>query len=140
MGKPFHLCGASVIVYTDHSVLLQQRRDNRCWGYHGGKVELGESVEEAAKRELFEETGLRAEDMKLFGVFSGKELHHIYPDGNEVYIIDVVFICNSFSGTLKAQKSEVLDLRWFDIGNLPENLSPPIKPALLKFAAEFERL
>jgi len=58
--KPFHLFGASVIIHKNGKILLQQRRDNKCWGYHGGRVELGEVVEEAVKRELFEETGLTA--------------------------------------------------------------------------------
>ena len=133
MSKTFQMCGTSVIIYKDKKVLLQQRKDNKCWGYHGGRVELGEIVEEAAKRELLEETGLVALSLDLFGVFSGPELHHIYPDGNEVDIIDIVFLCNDFTGTIKRQKSEVLDLQWFDIDKIPENISPPIKPALKKF-------
>ena len=133
MGKVFQMCGASVILYKDSKVLLQQRKDNKCWGYHGGRVELGECVEEAAKRELLEETGLHAENIEFFGVFSGPDLHHVYPDGNEVYIIDLVYLCNEFMGTPKCQESEVLDLQWFDFNNIPNNLSPPIKRALLKF-------
>jgi 8-oxo-dGTP pyrophosphatase MutT (NUDIX family) len=54
------IVGGSVIVHKNGKVLLQLRRDNGCWGYHGGCVELGETVEETAKRELFEETGLVA--------------------------------------------------------------------------------
>jgi len=133
MSKAFQSCGASVIIYKDKKILMQQRKDNKCWGYHGGHVELGEIVEETAKRELLEETGLTALSLELFGVFSGPELHHIYPDGNEVYIIDVVYLCDNFTGTLKKQESEVLALKWFDIDKIPANLSPPIKPALKKF-------
>ena len=126
-------CGASVIIYKDGKVLMQQRKDNKCWGYVGGYVEMGEVVEEAAKREMYEESGLVAQHLELFGVFSGPELHHTYPDGNEVHIIDIVFTCNNFTGNLKPQESEVLDLKWFDYDNIPSNLSRPIKPALMKF-------
>lgn len=98
---------------------------------------MGEIVEEAAKRELFEETGLKANSLKLFGVFSGSELHHIYPDGNEVYIIDTVYLCDDFSGAEVYQKEECLDLKWFDFNNIPKNLSPPIIPALNKFVEEY---
>ena len=136
MGKAFQLCGASVIIYRDNKVLLQKRKDNKCWGYHGGRVELAEKVEEAAKRELLEETGLTANKMELFGVFSGSELHHIYPDGNEVYIIDIVFLCNDFSGKPVFQEEECLDLQWFEFDNIPENFSPPIIPALKLFLAQ----
>lgn len=94
---------------------------------------MGEVVEEAAKREVFEETGLTIHSMRLFGVFSGPDLHHVYPDGNEVDIIDIVFACDDFSGELKRQEDEVDDLRWFAIEELPDNLSPPIKRALLQF-------
>jgi 8-oxo-dGTP pyrophosphatase MutT (NUDIX family) len=133
MGTVKQLCGASVIIYRDNQVLLQQRKDNGTWGYTGGAVETGEIVEEAAKREMFEESGLTALSLKLFGVFSGPELYHIYPDGNEVHIIDIVFTCSDFTGELKPQESEVLDLKWFNYDNIPENLSRPVKPALLKF-------
>lgn len=133
MSKVFQLCGASVIVYKDKKILLQQRTDNKCWGYHGGRIEMGERVEDAAKRELLEETGLTAQSIELFGVFSGPELYNVYPDGNEAHIIDIVFLCNDFTGTLQCQQSEVLDLKWFDIDNIPEKLSPPIVPALKKF-------
>jgi len=67
--EPRHLFGASVIVYRNDKILLQQRQDNKCWGYHGGRVEIGEIVEDAAKRELLEETGLIANTLELFGIF-----------------------------------------------------------------------
>ena len=68
--KPVLQCGASVIVINENGeLLLQKRRDNGLWGYHGGSVELDEVVEEAAARELYEETGLTAHGLELFGVF-----------------------------------------------------------------------
>ena len=125
--------GASVILEDEHGrVLLQKRADNHLWGYAGGSVELDEKVEDAAKRELFEETGLTANSLELFGVFSGKELHYIYPNGDEVSNIDVVYVCRDYCGELKRQEDEVVELKFFDYANLPEKLSPPIKPVLLK--------
>lgn len=55
--KPLLICGASVIVIHEGNILLQRRQDNGCWGYHGGCLELGEYLEDAAHRELYEETG-----------------------------------------------------------------------------------
>lgn len=126
-------CGASVIIYKDNKILLQQRKDNSCWGYVGGYVEMGEVVEETAKREMLEESGLTALSLELFGVFSGPELYHVYPDGNEVHIIDIVFTCEDFIGDIKPQEPEVLRLQWFDFDKTPNNLSHTIKPALHKF-------
>ena len=72
---PLMLCGASVIVENERGeILLEQRADNGAWGYAGGAVELYERVEDAAARELFEETGLAADALELFGFFSGPEM------------------------------------------------------------------
>jgi mutator protein MutT len=136
MGKIFQLCGASIIIHKDNKVLLQKRTDNQCWGYHGGAIEVGEIVEEAAKRELFEETGLIANEIQLYGVFSGPEQYHVYPDGNEVHIIDIVYLCDDFSGEIRSQLSEVSELKWFEFKDLPKELSPPIKSILQKFCSE----
>jgi len=129
--SPILLCGASVIVENEHGeILLQLRKDNNCWGYAGGSVELYEEVEVAAKRELYEETGLIANELVLFGVFSGEDMHYVYPNGDEVSIIDIVYLCKSYSGDLKMQKDEVADLKFFPLNDLPENISPPIAKAL----------
>lgn len=129
--NPFFMVGASVIVEdAEGKILLQQRTDNHCWGYPGGALELGESLENAARRELTEETGLIANKLELFGVFSGKEFHHIYPNQDEVYIVDVVYLCKSYTGNLKAQEAEVERLAFFSADRLPENISPPVRPVI----------
>ncbi len=126
--------GASVIIEdTKGRILLQKRSDNHCWGYAGGSVELDEKVEDAAKRELLEETGLTANSLELFGVFSGEDTHYIYPNGDEVSNIDIVFLCRDYSGELIRQKDEVEQLKFFAIEELPNKISPPIKIALNKW-------
>ncbi len=132
--RPLLQVGASVIVEDSQGrILLQLRSDNHCWGYAGGSVELDEIVEDAAKRELLEETGLIAEKLQLFGVFSGKETHYIYPNGDEVSNIDIVFLCNKYSGELKCQKGEVDALKFFSVDEIPENISPPLRSVLKKW-------
>lgn len=129
--RPLIQCGASVIVENEEmSILLQLREDNRCWGLPGGSVEIDEVVEETAKRELFEETGLVAESLRLFQVFSGKELHYTYPNGDEVSNIDIVFICNQYSGALTIDLSESRDLKFFNMNELPANISEPQKKVI----------
>lgn len=133
--RPLLQVGASVIVEDDHGrILLQLRSDNQCWGYAGGSVELDEEVEAAAKRELLEETGLVAHKMELFGVFSGKDTHYIYPNGDEVSCIDIVYLCKVYSGQLQCQPGEVDALQFFEANKLPENLSPPIRKPILQWA------
>jgi 8-oxo-dGTP pyrophosphatase MutT (NUDIX family) len=122
------ICGASVLLENYWGeVLLQLRTDNNTWCSCGGAVELGETVEETAARELFEETGLIADELELFKVFSGKELHYIYPNGDEVSVVDIVFICRKYHGDLKADPKEVKELRFFSLDEIPENISPPVK-------------
>ncbi len=129
--RPLLQIAASVIVEDlQGRILLQLRSDNNCWGYAGGSVELDEVVEDAAKRELLEETGLVAEKLELFGVFSGKDTHYVYPNGDEVSNVDIVYICRAYSGMLKCQKGEVEELRFFEFDEIPENISPPIRKAL----------
>ena len=134
--RPLLQVGASVIVENEWGeVLLQKRADNHCWGYAGGSVELDEVVEDAARRELLEETGLIAREMELFGVFSGKDTHYVYPNGDEVSNVDIVYLCKNYGGTLKCQEEEVEELRFFPADALPGNLFSPNRKPLLKWAA-----
>ncbi len=129
--------GASVIVEDKEGrILLQLRTDNNCWGYAGGSVELDEVVEEAAKRELCEETGLRAKSLELFGVFSGKNTHYIYPNGDEVSNVDIVFLCKDYEGELICQQGEVEELRFFSTKEIPENIFSANKIAIQKWLKE----
>ena len=66
--RPLLQVGASVIVEdAEGQILLQLRSDNLCWGYAGGSVELDEVVEDAAKRELLEETGYVSDEWQYLG-------------------------------------------------------------------------
>ena len=128
--RPLLLCGSSVIIFNDcGKVLMLHRNDNDSWCFPGGAVELGENVEFSAQREVFEETGLDVTDLKLFGVFSGEKLHYIYPNGDEVYIVDIVFITSTFKGELIV-KNESRTGCFFPINELPEEIGPPVMPVV----------
>ncbi|MBQ9748591.1 MAG: NUDIX hydrolase [Clostridia bacterium] len=138
--RPLLQVGASVIVEDEQGrILLQLRSDNHLWGYAGGSVELDEVVEDAAKRELREETGLIAESLTLFGIFSGKDTHYIYPNGDEVSNIDIVFLCKQYSGTLTCQEGEVERLQFFHYDDLPKNIFAPLRRPLSKWIEEKRR-
>ncbi len=131
---PILQCGAGVIVENSlGQILLIKRTDNSCWGYAGGAVEPGEKVEDAACRELFEETGLIADELELFSVFSGDDNRYTYPNGDEVHNIDIVYICKKFHGNIKADLCEASDVSFFDIDSLPENISPPLVVPINKY-------
>ena len=129
--RPLLQVGAGVIVVDGGGrVLLQRRSDNGCWDYAGGSMELGEEAEETARRELLEETGLTARSLELLGVFSGRDMHYVYPNGDEVYNVDFVFFCRDWSGALQCQEGEVEELRFFPWDQLPADLSAPIRTRL----------
>lgn len=128
---PLMQCGASVIVLDGQNrLLLQRRKDNDMWGYAGGAVDLYERVEDAAARELREETGLIADQLELLGVFSGPELRYTYPNGDQVSIVDIVYLCRKYHGQLRPQPEEVTELAFFSPDRLPDNLFTTQLPAL----------
>ncbi len=137
--KPIIMVTACVLVLnSDNQILLQKRKDNGFWGYPGGAVELGESVEETAKREVFEETGLIVNELRLFGVFSGKDRHYVYYNKDEVYITEVVFVCDNYKGKLQIQPDEVICQRFFDLEKLPYGISPMNIDVIKEFTDKFK--
>ena len=132
--SPVLQCGASVIIMDDMDrILLMHRTDNDCWCFPGGSVELGESVKETAIREAFEETGLFVSDLIIFDVFSGEELYYKYPNGDEVYNIDVVFVTRNYEGDIITENEESKDCKFFSITDLPQNISAPVIPVMKHF-------
>ncbi|MEK4487015.1 NUDIX hydrolase [Psychrobacillus sp. FSL H8-0484] len=128
------MVGACVIVLNkENRILLQLRKDNNCWGLAGGSLEMGESLEQVAKRELFEETGLVANKLELFNVYSGEKFYYKYPHGDEVYNVVTAYICNDFEGVLKKEESEVQELYFFHFNEIPSNISPPDLPIIQEY-------
>lgn len=139
--QPIIMTAASILIFNEkEQVLLQKRKDNGCWGYPGGSMELGESFEETARREALEETGLQLKSMRIFDIASGKKNYYRYPNGDEVYIAEVVFISDEWEGVLNMQKSEVLEQRFFDLASLPEGISPMNMEVIQKYMSQKESL
>jgi 8-oxo-dGTP pyrophosphatase MutT (NUDIX family) len=122
------MVGACVLLVKDNNLLLQLRTDNGCWGLPGGALEPGESLEEVAKRELFEEIGLKALKLELMDVYSGRDFYYKYPHGDEVFNVIAAYICDDFVGEFILDPDEVSDIRFFELDNLPSAISPPDKP------------
>lgn len=88
------------------------------WAIPGGFIELDEDLEDAAARELKEETGLvgiRFEQMRTFGA-CGRD-----PRGRQITIV-FMGIAGSGQSRLKAG-DDAAEARWFDIDKLPENMA-----------------
>jgi 8-oxo-dGTP pyrophosphatase MutT (NUDIX family) len=115
---------SAVIFDRRRRLLLQQRSDGGQWGLPGGSVEIGESVVDAVRREVREETGLSVSVRRLIGIYSKPRLQIVrYPDGNVWHYVNVCFECTVRSGELTTC-DETLDLRYFALGRLPRTLLP----------------
>ncbi len=133
--RPILMVGAAILVVdAQNRLLLMKRSDSGRWGPPGGATELGERVEEAAKRETLEETGLKINEMTLFGVFSGPELYYKYPNGDEVYNVTIVYLSRNYQGTVVLD-AEHTEFDWFAVDEIPapEQISPPILPVIEQF-------
>jgi len=137
--RPILLVGAAILVVDEQEcILLLKRSDSGCWGPPGGAAEPGERVENAARRETLEETGLVIGEMVLFGVFSGPELYYKYPNGDEVYNVAIVYLSRSFNGEVILNE-EHTEYGWFAVDEIPasEQISPPILPVIEQFSQKF---
>ena len=117
--RPLLTVGATVLVVRDGKLLLNLRSDTNTWGIPGGALELGETLEQAARRELFEETGLRAESVRLLYVFSGNDFYFEYPNGDKLYSVIALFQAEKLSGELAINDGESLKLKYFGIDEMP---------------------
>ena len=104
-------------VVVDNGKVVLIRRLNPpfqgLWALPGGFVEVGETVERAAAREVFEETGLRVNAVKLVGVYSDPKRDVLR------HTVSVCFLCRKTSGKL-ASGSDSVDARWFSLDALPK--------------------
>ncbi|MGM0883083.1 MAG: NUDIX hydrolase [Bacillota bacterium] len=114
--RPLIMAGACVLVFNEHGhLLLQKRSDTLDWGTLGGAMECGESLEEAAARELKEEAGLIASTFKFITLLSGKDMYFKYPHGDEVYNVMAVYEAQDVIGTPEIKDDEGLELRYFSL-------------------------
>ncbi|GHO43826.1 NUDIX hydrolase [Ktedonospora formicarum] len=122
--RPLILPGAVVIVLNNvGEVLLQERREPEgTWGLPGGLMELGESWEENARREVREETGLEVQGLTLQEVFSGQECYFRCSNGDEAFALTAVFIAETYQGELRMDVLEGVALRFFNIEHLPARM------------------
>ncbi|PLT31534.1 NUDIX hydrolase [Peribacillus deserti] len=122
--RPLILTGAvCVIVDEKGRFLLQERRFPKgSWGIPGGLMELGESAEETARREVYEETKLRVKDLKLINVYSGPESYIKAENGDEFYAVTIAYYTYNTEGTLMADTAESISFDYFYPDELPDTI------------------
>jgi 8-oxo-dGTP pyrophosphatase MutT (NUDIX family) len=118
--RPLLIASAGVLVVDGGGrILLQHRADDGLWGIPGGALEPGETFEDAARRELREETGLVAHSLRLVDTYSGPQFFLRYPNGDEAFVVGTTFVCEDSGGDPRADGVEGIELGWFATHDLP---------------------
>ncbi len=104
-----------IIEYPNGDIILIKRKYEPfkgCWAIPGGAVEIGETVEEAARREAKEETGLDVKLIGIGGVYSDPDRD---PRG---HVVSIVYRAEPVGGHLKADTDAAEVIRTNNIDNL----------------------
>ena len=129
------IVGVGAVILRDNRVLLVRRGTEPLrgeWSLPGGMLEIGESLRQAAEREVLEETGLRVRAERVIEVFDS-----ITPDAfgrTQFHYVLIDFLCLPIGGELRAG-SDVADAVWarvdeLELFNLRENALTAIKKAI----------
>jgi 8-oxo-dGTP diphosphatase len=133
MDKAYPQVGVGVIVIKNENgkdyVMLHQRKGEHgagYWGSGGGHLELGESLQEGALRELSEEAGeaLSVNNVRFLAVMNFTEL-------KPKHYVDISFLADWVSGEpTNNAPEETTDWQWFPLDKLPSPLFPPVEKYL----------
>lgn len=117
----------ALIVRAGHVLLMQRRCDPEagCWGLPGGKVDWMETVEHALLREIDEELGITARDLRLLCVTD--QIDH----ANDRHWFAPVYLCERFDGEPRiVEPDKHAALGWFLPGDAPGPLTMSARAAL----------
>lgn len=118
--EPLIGLGATTLVFNDkNELLLNLRTDTNTWGIPGGSMELYETIEQTAIRELKEEAGITADNLELVTVLSGDEYYFEYPNGDKMCTVIVLFKVKNYIGKIKVSDNESKKLQFFPLDKLP---------------------
>ena len=121
--------GIGVMIMKDKKILLGKRHidpekadselhGEGTWTMPGGKLEYGETFEEGAIRETFEETSIKLNNIKIISVNNDKNEH--------AHFITIGMFSDDFEGIVKVMEpDEITEWKWFDLDNLPKNIFFP---------------
>src|SRR4030042_5431833 len=120
--------GFGVMILQNNKALLGKRHGDPekadselhgegTWTMPGGKLHFGETFEEAAVREVLEETGLKISQDKL------KFISLANDRVEDAHFVTIGFLCEEFEGEPQVMEpDEITEWRWFDLNNLPERI------------------
>lgn len=131
--------GVGVMILKNNKVLLGKRHKDPqkadselhgadTWTMPGGKLHFQEELEEAATREVLEETGVKInkDKLKLISVSNDKV--------KDAHFVTIGFLCEEFEEEPKVMEpDEITEWKWFNLNNLPERVFFPSEKILKNF-------
>ena len=134
--------GIGIMILKDGKVLLGRRHEDPekadsalhgegTWTMPGGKIDFGQSPEEAACREVIEETGIKIDKKDL-------EIINVSSDiSGEAHFITIGFLCRDFEGEPKVMEpDEIVEWRWFPLNETPSPIFFPSEKLLKAYLAK----
>jgi ADP-ribose pyrophosphatase YjhB (NUDIX family) len=117
--------GVRALMFDTHGgLLLQKQTLFDSWSLPHGCVDVGESVFDALRREVKEETGLSVLDAQLFGIYSDPKYSVTYPNGDQVQTFTIAFLVRRWTGDLVPDGEEAMELGFFPLDRLPHPIYP----------------
>lgn len=112
----------AIVEFPNNKILLVKRNTvifKGYWALPGGKVDVGETIEQAIVREVKEETGLHVKIVRKIG-----EYHEIgIQDGIDYDYYPACFLVKLVGGKIKRQEKEIDEIKLVDLREIPEKLA-----------------
>jgi 8-oxo-dGTP diphosphatase len=122
--------GVGILIFNENNEILMGQRLNSIgaggWSPPGGHLEVGETFEECAIREAFEETGLTLSTPTFVAL-----TNNIFKDESKHFI--VIFMKTAYPAgqtIVHKEHHKTTEWQWFSLDNLPSNLFPPFQRLL----------
>jgi len=128
--SPLIIVRPSIAIINDKGEILLSRNVGGMWTIPGGTLQLNESVEECITRIVFENIGLKIKALKLFGVYSGKEI--INRVDERYHTVAIGYLCTEYEGVITPESDQGIEARFFILNQLPEEIEPFIKNKLIE--------
>lgn len=131
--------GVGVMILKDGKVLFGKRHEDaqkassalhgeNTWTMPGGKLHFGETFEDAAVRELLEETGVKAKSLKIVSLTNNRV--------GDAHFVTIGLLCDDFEGEPKVMEpDEITEWRWFPIDQPPKPIYHPSEQVLKNYLA-----
>jgi 8-oxo-dGTP pyrophosphatase MutT (NUDIX family) len=127
--SPLWLSGVTAVVLDDGGrVLLARRADTHRWSLITGIIDPGEQPADAAVRECLEETGVHAVPELLAGVSVTEPMLHV--NGDQAQYLNLTFRCRAVGGEARVNDEESVEVGWFELDALPEELNAAMRQRL----------